>query len=126
MPSVRLTLAAVCLGLAAACGGGTDEAPVETAPEQTVPVVADSVIEQDVQRRLEADPRLDVEGVQVTAHSTGQEVTLVGEVPTRLQWSIARELAMSTPGVKIVYLDSLTVLSEQQEGPSGAVAPPQT
>ncbi|CAN5118478.1 hypothetical protein BH18GEM1_BH18GEM1_06340 [soil metagenome] len=128
MRPFRMALIALAVGSAPACSGGeTEEAP-EAAPiaEETVPVVADSIIERDVQSRLDIDPRLDVEDVEIVTHSTGQEVTLVGQVPTRLEWSIAREVAQSTPGVKTVYLDSLNVLSEQQGGPTGTVAPPQT
>ena len=117
----------ICLGILGACGGGDVEEVSEdaTVAEETIPLVADSVIEGEIQRRLEADPRLDVEGVEIEAHSADQEVSLVGHVPSRVEWSIAREIALSAPGVKTVYLDSLTVLSEQQGGPTGSVAPPQ-
>lgn len=126
MRSCILSLTAVCLSLAMACGGETEEAPEETPiTEETVPVVADSVIERDVQARIDDDPRLDVDDVEIAARSTGQVVTLVGQVPSRLEWSIAREVVLSTPGVKTVFLDSLMVLSEQQGEPTGRVAPPQ-
>ncbi|HUP01352.1 MAG TPA: BON domain-containing protein [Gemmatimonadota bacterium] len=122
-----LAMTVLCLGLSAACGRADDE-PIDDAPiaEETIPFVADSVIEREIQTRLEADPRLDVEGVEIDVRSADQEVSLVGQVPSRLEWSIAREIALSAPGVKSVYLDSIVVLSEQQGGPTGAVAPPQT
>jgi osmotically-inducible protein OsmY len=128
MRSFSLSLTALCLGLTVACGRGETEEATEETPmaEETVPVVADSLIERDVQTRIDDDPRLEVEGVEIAAHSTDQVVTLVGQVPSRFEWSIAREVALSTPGVKTVLLDSLTVMSEQQGEPTGSVAPPQT
>jgi hypothetical protein len=39
---------------------------------------------------------------------------LGGQVPSRMEMSIAREVAMSAPGVVTVNLDSLVVVSEQQ------------
>lgn len=92
---------------------GADE-PVEAAPAEAIMVVADSTIERDAQARLESDPRLDGEGIDITVHSDGQDVTLVGSVPTRYEMSVAREVVQSTPGVRQVYLDSLRVESEAQ------------
>lgn len=106
-----LALGALIL-LATACRGGDDEAPAPAGDQ--VPVVADSVIEVQVQASLDADPRLDAEGIRVEAHSVGQEVTLVGTVPTRLEMSVARTNAQSVLGVKRVLIDSLVVESEMR------------
>lgn len=108
------TVAAVGLALALACGG-EQAAPDDTElPVDETPVVADSLIEQDVQSRIDADPRLDVDGVSITANSQDQVVTLMGEVPSRLELSIAHEVAMSVLGVRRVLSDSLQVASESQ------------
>ena len=108
-------VAAVSLVLALACGGGEEPAPAETSvPVDETPVVADSLIEQDVQSRIDADPRLDVAGISITASSQDQIVSLAGEVPSRLELSIAREVAMSVFGVKRVVSESLRVASEGQ------------
>lgn len=104
-----------------ACGGqGAEEAPVPdtTAQEERVLSVPDSTIEREVQARLDSDPRLDKEGVEIAVHATDGEVTLVGEVPSRLEMSIAREVAISSPGVRRVHLDSLEVASERREEPN--------
>lgn len=103
-----------------ACGGqGAEEAtePDTTAQEERVLSVPDSTIEREVQARLDSDPRLDKEGVEIAVHATDGEVTLVGEVPSRLEMSIAREVAISSPGVRRVLLDSLEVASERREEP---------
>lgn len=109
-------LAAIGLALALACGGADEErAPAETSVlADDTPVVADSLIEQDVQSRIDADPRLNVDGVSITASSANQVVSLVGEVPSRLESSIAEEVAMSVLGVKEVVSESLQVASERQ------------
>lgn len=103
-----------------ACGGqGAEEAPEPdtTAQEERVLSVPDSTIEREVQTRLDSDPRLDKEGVEIAVHASDGEVTLVGEVPSRLEMSIAREVAISSPGVRRVHLDSLEVVSERREEP---------
>lgn len=102
----------------AACGGAADE-PIEEEPvaeEERIPVVADSIIEREVAARIEADPRLGAEEIEIAVHSRDQEVTLVGSVPTRLEQSIAREVAISAPGVKRVWLDSLVVEADAGAG----------
>lgn len=110
------------LALALACGGGGDEAeeaPADTTAQDQVQFVPDSVILQDVTTRLSADPRLDAEGVEIEVHAVDGEVTLLGSVPTRREMQIAREVAISAPGVKRVYLDSLRVLSDPEPEPTG-------
>jgi osmotically-inducible protein OsmY len=108
-------VAAIGLALALACGGGEQPAPADTdAPVDETPAVADSLIVQDVQSRIDADPRLDVDGVSITASSQDQVVTLAGEVPSRLELSIAHEVAMSVLGVRRVLSDSLQVAAENQ------------
>jgi osmotically-inducible protein OsmY len=117
MVNARRPIAALGLGalvlLATACGRGDDEEAPTPAGDQ-VPVVADSVIEVQVQASLDADPRLDGEGIEVEAHSVDQEVTLVGTVPTRLEMSVALTNAQSVLGVKRVLIDSLVVESEMR------------
>ena len=105
--------------LAAGCAGGEDTEEPAPAGEQ-VPAVADSVIEEQVQASLDADPRLDKEGIELEAHSVNQEVTLVGTVPSRYEMSIAHGNAQSVLGVKRVVLDSLMIESELQEQGSAA------
>jgi osmotically-inducible protein OsmY len=107
-----LTLGALVLIATACAQGGEEEAPAPAGDD--VPVVADSVIEIQVQASLDADPRLDRDDVRVEAHSVEQEVTLVGSVPTRLEMSIARANAQSVLGVKRVLIDSLVVESEMR------------
>lgn len=111
----------LCLGLGIAVGGcrkGAKEAPEEAAPPQGL-VVPDTTIVREVNTRMDADPRLDDPEIQLEAHSTDGEVTLIGQVPSRFELSIAREVAASTPGVHQVWLDSVRVLSEKprDEGP---------
>lgn len=99
-----------------ACGGGEESAPEETVPPgETVMAVPDSTIEREVQTRLDADPRLDKEGIALRARAEDGVVSLIGSVPTRMEMSIAREVAISAPGVVNVNLDSLDVASERQE-----------
>jgi hypothetical protein len=123
-----LTLGALVLIATACAQGGEEEAPAPAGDD--VPVVADSVIEIQVQASLDADPRLDRDDVRVEAHSVEQEVTLVGSVPTRLEMSIARANAQSVLGVKRVLIDSLVVESEMRGQASATEtmggAPPDT
>ncbi|MFN2384512.1 MAG: BON domain-containing protein [Gemmatimonadota bacterium] len=114
--AVLFTLALTAL----ACGGGDDAQEPDDATTQEdsgVLLVADSIIQRELTTRLEADPRLADPGVQVTAHADHGDVTLIGRVPSRMEMSIAREVAASTPGVRTVYLDSLVVESEAQSLP---------
>ena len=103
------------LASALACGGGEEPAPEEAAPAgETVLSVPDSTIEREVQTRLDADPRLDKDGIDLRVTSQDGVVRLIGGVPSRMEMSIAREVAISAPGVVSVDLDSLAVASEQQ------------
>lgn len=116
MRTIRFALVfALPLALAAvACGG--EEAPPEDAeteePERTGVVVPDSTLEQDIQGRFEADPRLDVDGVELSVRSEDGQITILGTVPTRKEMSIARDVANSVLGVERVWVDSLQVLNE--------------
>ena len=113
--SVLVTLGVAVL-LVAACGGDEEPAPEETAPAgETVMSVPDSTIEREVQTRLDADPRLDEDGIELRVRSQDGTVLLIGAVPTRMEMSIAREVAVSSPGVVRVDLDSLIVASERQD-----------
>lgn len=117
------TLVALALGLAitAGCRGGKEEpAPEEAPPGENVMSVPDSTIEREVRTRLDADPRLDTEGIDLRVASEAGVVSLIGKVPSRMEMSIAREVAMSAPGVVTVDLDSLVVVSEQQNAPAAA------
>lgn len=101
--------------VAAACGGGDEPAPEDAAPVgETVMSVPDSTIEREVQTRLDADPRLDKDGIELRVRSRDGVVMLIGGVPTRMEMSIAREVAISAPGVVNVDIDSLNVASERQ------------
>lgn len=112
--SAIVTLGTAAL-LVAACGGDKEPAPEEAAPAgETVMSVPDSTIEREVQNRLDADPRLDKDGIVLRVRSQDGTVLLIGGVPTRMEMSIAREVAMSSPGVVSVVLDSLVVASERQ------------
>lgn len=110
--------AIVTLALAAAvgagCGGNDEPAPEEATRDETVMSVPDSTIEREIRARLDADPRLDGEGIELDVASENGVVSLLGQVPSRMEMSIAREVAMSAPGVVSVDFDSLNVLSEQQ------------
>jgi osmotically-inducible protein OsmY len=108
---------AVALALAVgACGGGEEPAQEETVPAgETVMAVPDSTIEREVQTRLDADPRLDKEGIVLRVRAEDGIVNLIGSVPSRMEMSIAREVAISAPGVVNVNMDSLDVASERQE-----------
>jgi osmotically-inducible protein OsmY len=104
-----------------------EEAPEETGEAEGL-VVPDTTIMREIGTRLDADPRLDDPDIVLEPHSDEGEVTLIGTVPSRRELSIAREVAMSTPGVKAVWLDSVRVLSEQtapQDADTSAT-PPQT
>lgn len=123
MKTMRKTTLFLTLSLAAvlvACAGeGAEEAPEADTTAQTgekVRSVPDSTITREIQTRLDADPRLEEEGVEIEVHVTEGEVTLVGEVPTRFEQSVAREVASSAPGVREVYLDSLVVAAEAEQG----------
>lgn len=106
------------LALAAACGGNGEPDPDEAPAGETVMSVPDSTIEREIRSRLAADPRLDGEGIDLRVTSAGGTVMLAGEVPTRMEMSIAREVSMSAPGVVTVNFDSLIVLSERQGLPA--------
>jgi osmotically-inducible protein OsmY len=108
---VALALAAA---VAAGCGGDEEPAPEEALPGENVMSVPDSTIEREIRSRLDADPRLDTEGIDLRVTSQDGTVMLGGQVPSRMEMSIAREVAMSAPGVVTVNLDSLVVVSEQQ------------
>lgn len=117
MLNVRFPSLAVLTGallLFAGCAGGDGEEEAPAAAGEQVPEVADSIIQSQVQASLDADPRLDREGIRVQARSTNQEVTLVGTVPSRYEMSIARGNAQSVLGVRRVLLDSLVIESETQ------------
>ena len=111
------TILALMLGfaVAAGCGGGEEPAPEEVPEGETVMSVPDSTIEREIRTRLDADPRLDTEGIDLRVTSDQGIVSLSGEVPSRMEMSIAREVVMSAPGVVDVNLDELVVHSEQQD-----------
>lgn len=106
-----------------ACGGGAEEAdeaaPADTTGREQVMFVPDSIIEREVRNRLDADPRFDVEDIDIEVHVQDGNVSLVGKVPTRREMSYAREVAGSAPGVHEVFLDSLEVLSEPKRDAEG-------
>jgi osmotically-inducible protein OsmY len=104
---------ALTMAVAAACGESGEPDPEEAPAGEIVMSVPDSTIEREIRSRLDADPRLDGEGIDLRVTSTGGTVMLAGEVPTRMEMSIAREVAMSAPGVVTVSFDSLVVLSER-------------
>jgi osmotically-inducible protein OsmY len=110
----KLLVLLLGFAIAAACGGGEEPAPEEAPQGENVMSVPDSTIEREIQTRLEADPRLDSEGIDLRVTSAEGIVSLHGEVPSRMEMSIAREVVMSAPGVVDVSIDSLVVLSEQQ------------
>ena len=114
------TLVALALStaVAAGCGGNGEPKPEEAPTEESVMSVPDSTIERELRSRFDADPRLDGDGIDLRVRSEGGTVMLVGEVPTRMEMSIAREVAMSAPGVVTVNFDSLVVLSDRQDAPA--------
>jgi osmotically-inducible protein OsmY len=109
----KLLVLLLGFAIAAACGG-EEPAPEEAPQGENVMSVPDSTIEREIQTRLEADPRLDSEGIDLRVTSAEGIVSLHGEVPSRMEMSIAREVVMSAPGVVDVNIDSLVVVSEQQ------------
>jgi hypothetical protein len=114
---------ALVAAVAAGCGGGEEPAPEEAPANETVMSVPDSTIEREIRTRLEADPRLDGEGIDLDVASDNGVVSLLGQVPSRMEMSIAREVAMSAPGVVSVVFDSLVVLSERQNAAADTAAP---
>ena len=111
IPIVALALAAA---LAAGCGQDEEPGPDEALQEETVMSVPDSTIEREIRTRFDADPRLDGEGIDLDVSSENGVVSLLGQVPSRMEMSIAREVVMSAPGVVSVTFDSLVILSERQ------------
>ena len=105
---------AVAAAVAAGCGGDDEPAPEEAPQGEAVMSVPDSTIEREIRTRLDADPRLDGEGIDLDVSSENGVVSLLGQVPSRMEMSIAREVVMSAPGVVSVTFDSLVVLSERQ------------
>jgi hypothetical protein len=116
----RLVGIGLAIVLAAGCGGDEEPAPEEAPAGENVMSVPDSTIEREIGARLDADPRLDGEGIELRVSSEEGIVSLIGEVPSRMEMSIAREVAMSAPGVVNVSLDSLVVLSELQNAGGAA------
>jgi hypothetical protein len=114
-------LVALVLAVAVAVSCGDEEPAPEEAPQgENVMSVPDSTIEREIQTRLDADPRLDAEGIDLRVTSQEGTVMLRGQVPSRMEMSIAREVVMSAPGVVTVDLDSLVVVSERQNAPTAA------
>lgn len=109
IPTLTAALA-LAVALVACAGEAPEEAPAEA--EQTEKFVPDSTILREVRTSLQADPRLDDPEVSIEVHVDQGTVTLVGQVPSRFEMSIALEDAQSVLGVRRVFLDSLTVLSE--------------
>jgi hypothetical protein len=110
----RLVGIGLAFALAVGCGGDEEPAPEEAPAGENVMSVPDSTIEREIGARLDADPRLDGEGIELRVTSDGGIVSLIGEVPSRMEMSIAREVVMSAPGVVSVTFDSLVILSERQ------------
>lgn len=106
---------AMCLALAIplACRQEAEEATEEETESRGL-VVADSIIDGDLNTRLDVDPRLDSPEIQLEARAHDGEVTLIGVVPTRYELGIAMEVARSTPGVHQVWVDSVRVLAENE------------
>jgi hypothetical protein len=117
----------VALALSAAvtvgCGGGEEPAPEEAPQGEEVMAVPDSTIEREIRARLDADPRLDGEGIDLDVTSENGVVSLLGQVPSRMEMSIAREVVMSAPGVVSVDFASLEVLSENRNTAADTAAP---
>lgn len=116
----RLASIGLAIVLSVGCGGDEEPAPEEAPAGENVMSVPDSTIEREIGTRLDADPRLDGEGIVLRVSSDGGIVSLIGEVPSRMEMSIAREVAMSAPGVVNVSLDSLVVISELQNAGGAA------
>lgn len=105
---------ALATAVSAGCGGGEEPAPEEAPQGEEVMAVPDSTIEREIRARLDADPRLDGDGIDLDVTSDNGVVSLQGQVPSRMEMSIAREVIMSAPGVVSVDFASLEVLSENQ------------
>jgi osmotically-inducible protein OsmY len=116
----KLVALALAAAFAAGCGGEEEPAPEEAPQGERVMAVPDSTIEREVQNRLDADPRLDGEGIDLRVASRDGTVLLLGEVPSRMEMSIARDVAISAPGVVSVSFDSLIVRSELRNPPANA------
>lgn len=116
----RVVAAGLAIVLAAGCGGDEEPAPEEAPAGENVMSVPDSTIEREIRTRIDADPRLDGEGIDLSVSSQGGVVSLIGEVPSRMEMSMAREVVMSAPGVVSLNLDSLVVRSEQQNSPGAS------
>lgn len=117
--SAIVTLALLAI-VATACGTDEEPAPEEAPQGEAVMAVPDSTIEREIRTRLDADPRLDGEGIDLEVTSENGVVSLLGRVPSRMEMSIAREVIMSSPGVVSVDYDSLEVLSENRNADTTA------
>ena len=117
-----IPIVALAAAVAAGCGGNDEPAPEEAPQGEAVMAVPDSTIEREIRARLDADPRLDGEGIELDVSSENGVVSLLGEVPSRMEMSIAREVAMSAPGVVSVAFDSLDVLSERENAAADTTA----
>jgi osmotically-inducible protein OsmY len=117
-----IPILALAAAVAAGCGGNDEPAPEEAPQGEAVMAVPDSTIEREIRARLDADPRLDGEGIELDVSSENGVVSLLGEVPSRMEMSIAREVAMSAPGVVSVAFDSLVVLSERENAAADTTA----
>jgi osmotically-inducible protein OsmY len=117
-----IPIVALAAAVAAGCGGNDEPAPEEAPQGEAVMAVPDSTIEREIRARLDADPRLDGEGIELDVSSENGVVSLLGEVPSRMEMSIAREVAMSAPGVVSVAFDSLVVLSERENAAADTTA----
>lgn len=113
---------AVAAAVSAGCGGDDEPAPEDAPQGEAVMSVPDSTIEREIRTRLDADPRLDGEGIDLDVSSENGVVSLLGQVPSRMEMSIAREVVMSAPGVVSVTFDSLVVLSERQNAAADTTA----
>ena len=113
---------ALVTAVAAGCGSDEELAPEEAPQGEEVMSVPDSTIEREIRARLDADPRLDGEGIDLDVTSENGVVSLLGQVPSRMEMSIAREVVMSSPGVVSVHFDSLDVLSENQNAAADTAA----
>ena len=117
-----IVVLALVTAVAAGCGSDEGPAPEEAPQGEEVMSVPDSTIEREIRARLDADPRLDGEGIDLDVTSENGVVSLLGQVPSRMEMSIAREVVMSAPGVVSVDFDSLDVLSESQNAAADTAA----
>lgn len=116
-PGSILALGALVAALACTREGAEEVPEADTTDQdEMIMSVPDSTIERELTARIGSDPRLEVEGVEVTVRSEEGAVWLRGRVPTRFEMAIAREVALSTPGVRNVVLDSLVIASEAGAG----------